>query len=195
MTNTSDAELAQALIDQKPGAATEAHQRFTPLVRGVLKRGLGSTQELEDVEQEVFMCLFRRVPTLRDPLAIRGFVIAIAANTVLFERRRRKKRNRLQLEPNPMRLDLAHARESTASSFAWLRLGRLLRRLKERERATFMLRFVERRTTSEVARAVGISEPTARRSFGYAWERMNTWASRDPFLADYFVHDLSMPLE
>lgn len=141
------------------------------------------------------MCLFRRVPTLRDPLAIRGFVIGIAANTVLFERRRRKKRNRLQLEPNPMRLDLVQARETTASSFAWLRLERLLRRLKERERATFMLRFVERRTTSEVARAVGISEPTARRSFAYAWERMNAWASRDPFLADYFVHDLSMPLE
>jgi RNA polymerase sigma-70 factor, ECF subfamily len=191
--NWSEDELARALIEQRPGAADVAMKRFSPLVHTVLRRGLGTSSELEDVQQEVFMCVFRRISALRNPEALRGFVIGIAVNTVYLERRRRKLRNRVALE-QPMTFDLLQARTSSTFSLAWMRLERLLRRLRERERVTFVLRFIERRSTKEVAATLGLSIATARRSFSYAWKRVTTWAARDPFLSDYFEHKVVLPL-
>lgn len=195
MMDVSDPELALALMEQRPEAPSLVLKRFSPLVRNLLKRGLGASSELDDVQQEVFMCVFRRIDTLRNPLALRGFVVGIALNTVLYERRRRKRRNRTTLEPEPARLERYEARETAVASFAWMRLEQLLCRLRERERKTFVLRFIEGRTTSEVAALLGLSEPTARRSFSYAWGRVSKWAERDPFLNDYFGQDLTLPMD
>jgi RNA polymerase sigma-70 factor, ECF subfamily len=191
--NWSEDELARALIEQRPGAADVAMKRFSPLVHTVLRRGLGTSSELEDVQQEVFMCVFRRISALRNPEALRGFVIGIAVNTVYLERRRRKLRNRVALE-QPMTFDLLQSRASGGFSLAWMRLERLLCRLRERERVTFVLRFIERRSTKEVAATLGLSIATARRSFSYAWKRVTAWAARDPFLSDYFEHKVVLPL-
>jgi RNA polymerase sigma-70 factor (ECF subfamily) len=193
LMDISEPELALALIEERPGAARVAMKRFSPLVHTVLKRGLGASAELEDVQQEVFMCMFRRISTLRNPVALRGFVIGIALNIVLVERRRRKQRNRLALEP-PMSLDLQQGRSVSGFSPAWMRLERLLGRLRERERETFVLRFIEKRSTREVASMLGLSIATARRSFSHAWKRVSTWAERDPFLSDYFERRLPSSL-
>jgi RNA polymerase sigma-70 factor, ECF subfamily len=186
-------ELALALIEQRPGAAGVAVKRFSPLVHTVLRRGLGTSAELEDVQQEVFMCMFRRISTLRNPVALRGFIIGIALNVVLVERRRRKQRSRFTLEP-PMVFDLQQARSSSGFSPAWMRFERLLGRLRERERESFVLRFIERRSTREVANSLGLSTATARRSFSYAWKRVTAWAAQDPFLSDYFERKPHLPL-
>ena len=76
-------------------------------------------------------------------------------------------------------------REQPASNLAFGRFVALLRKLAERERATFVYRFVEGMTVAQVAVALNVSEPTARRSFSRAYARMQKWAARDPFLYDY----------
>jgi len=48
-------------------------------------------------------------------------------------------------------------------------------------------RFVEGMTVTQIATAMHISEPTARRSFSRAWTRMQKWAAADPFLNDYLL--------
>jgi RNA polymerase sigma-70 factor, ECF subfamily len=179
----SDAELVRALTERRPEAFRTAWERFSPLVGGVLRHALGS-DELEDVQQEVFCCLFRRVGTLRDPLALRPFVLAITLNTVKYERRRRRRRGRISLTPDPAQNVASDGAEPPAS-FAFVRFTRLIRKLAERERATFVYRFIEGMTVAQVAQALNISEPTARRSFSRAWSRMQKWAERDPYLNDY----------
>lgn len=174
-----------ALTEGRPEAFRTAWERFAPLVGGVLRRALGS-DELEDVQQEVFSCLFRRVSTLRDPQALRPFVIAITLNTVKYERRRRRRRARVSLVPDPAQLNVP-APDQPASSLAFVRLTGLVRKLAERERATFVYRFVEGMTVTQIAAAMHISEPTARRSFSRAWTRMQKWAAADPFLNDYLL--------
>jgi hypothetical protein len=39
--------------------------------------------------------------------------------------------------------------------------------------------------TAEVAEALGVSEPTARRSFSRAHRLVVSWAQHDPFLVEY----------
>lgn len=181
--DVSDAELVAALVQGRPEAYRTVWDRFSPLVGGVLRRSLGP-DELEDVQQEVFSCLFRRMSTLRDPLALRPFVIAITLNTVKYERRRRRRRARVGLIPDPAQLNVAD-RDQPASKLAFARFTRLVRQLAAREQATFVYRFIDGMTLSQIAKAMHISEPTARRSFSRAWARMQKWAARDPFLNDY----------
>lgn len=181
--DVSDAELVAALTAGHPEAFRTAWQRFSPLVGGVLRHALGA-DELEDVLQEVFSCLFRRVSTLRDPQALRPFVLAITFNTVKYERRRRRRRARVALIADPAELNVA-GREQPASNLAFVRFVALIRRLAERERTTFVYRFIEGMTVAQVAVALNVSEPTARRSFSRAFARMQKWAEKDPFLNDY----------
>jgi RNA polymerase sigma factor (sigma-70 family) len=181
--DVSDAELVTALNEGRPEAFRTVWERFAPLVSGVLRHALG-TDELEDVRQEVFSCLFRRVATLRDPLALRPFVLAITFNSIKYERRRRRRRARVGLLADPEQLNIASG-EQPASNLAFERFAGLVRKLATREQATFVCRFIERMTVAQIATAMKISEPTARRSFSRAWARMQKWAARDPFLIDY----------
>lgn len=154
------------------------------MVQGILRRGLGTDGDAEDAFQEVFLCLFRRVPTLRDPVSLRAFVLSIATNTLMHERRRRQKRS--LFTSNDLAAAAAPSPDEPSASYALARLGKLLARLGERERRTFVLSVCEGCTALEAAAALGVSEPTARRALSYARSRIRTWAARDPFLLDYF---------
>jgi RNA polymerase sigma-70 factor, ECF subfamily len=180
----SDAELAHALIAGEPTAARVVMERFSPMVRGILRRGLGADADV-DAFQEVFLCVFRRIPAIRDPLSLRAFVLGIAFNTLYHERRRRQKRARVTCDDELVAASLVSGPDEAAANYALLRLGKLLNRLGERERQTFVLRFCEGRTALEAAKVLGVSEPTVRRALAYAWSRIRTWAARDPFLLDY----------
>jgi DNA-directed RNA polymerase specialized sigma24 family protein len=76
-----------------------------------------------------------------------------------------------------------------AAKHAFLSLQQLVARLRRRERTAFVLRYVEGMDAAEVAAVLGVSAPTARRSFSRAWRLINLWAGRDPFLADYLRQD------
>jgi RNA polymerase sigma factor (sigma-70 family) len=72
-----------------------------------------------------------------------------------------------------------------AARHALFHFHHLLERLRERERQAFILRYVARLEAEEIAVVLGVSLPTARRSFSRAWKRMVAWAGRSPFLRDY----------
>lgn len=185
LCRASDADLARALIERRPEAHPVAWQRFLPLVSGMVHRAFGRGSDFEDVVQEVFFCLFRRIHTLRDPVALRAFVIAIASRTLSHERRRRRRKFRMNSETEERSPDLLSVSADPASKHAFLILQGLVARLRQRERTAFVLRFVEGMDAAEVALRLGVSAPTARRSFSRAFQRISLWAGRDPFLADY----------
>ncbi len=183
----TDAELASALIAGDRAAARIAIERFAPMVRGILRRGLGTDADVEDAFQEVFLCVFHRVTALRDPSSLRAFVLGITFNMLYHERRRRQKRARITSDDELVASSLVSSPDEAAANYALLRLGKLLARLDERERRSFVLRHVEGRTALESAKVLGVSEPTVRRAFAYAWSRIRIWAARDPFLLDYIA--------
>jgi RNA polymerase sigma-70 factor, ECF subfamily len=180
----TDAELGRALVAGHPDAPAIAWRRFLPMVRRMLRRTLGAKNDIEDVAQAVFLCFFRRVHSLRDPLALRAFVIGITLR-VVHEEVRRRRRQRRDAQVQAYEDDTATVAADAVPKHAFNNLQRLVQRLKHRERAAFMLRFVEGLDAAEVAEALGVSEPTARRSFSRAHRLVMTWAQRDPFLVDY----------
>ncbi len=184
LIDAPDEELARALLVGDPHAQHVTWQRFSPLVVRMARRAFGR-HDAEEVVQEVFLCLFRRVHTLRVPVAFRGFVIAIAKRTMSHERRRRRLRFYQASEDEQRSAGELSVTADPAAKHALIGLEQLLARLRHRERNAFMLRFVEGMDAAEVGEKLGVSAPTARRSLARAWKRINVWASRDPFLADY----------
>lgn len=180
-----DALLACALLEKHPRAARVAWDRFSPMVRRMLRRSLGPQHDLEDVVQDVFLCLFQRVATLRDPRALKAFVIAITVRTTRYTVRRAKIRRWVMLSGTSEAPE-AHALSADGNTqHALIHFYRLLDRLHERDRVAFVLRYIEGMAAAEVAEALGVSVPTARRAFTHAWERITLLAQRDPFLRGY----------
>lgn len=192
LSRATDAELGRALIDNEPAAFYVAWQRFLPVVRSMVRRSLGHTAEDEDIVQEVFFVLFRRVQTLRDPLAVRAFVMAITVRTLSYEQRRRRKRAYSPLETEEQ-TDGLRVTAEPAAKHAFVSFQHLVGRLRERDRTAFVLRFIEGMDSKEIGAALGVSAPTARRSFSRALERLKLWAGRDPFLADFLGEEGPLP--
>jgi RNA polymerase sigma-70 factor, ECF subfamily len=180
-----DPGLANALLASDPRAPREAWERFSPMVRRVLSRMLGPEHEVEDAVQDVFVHLFERVHTLRTPAALRAFVISIALLTARYEIRRRRVRRWVGLYPTGELPDIRVVEADSESREALIRFYRILERVRARDRAAFVLRYVEGMEVAEVAAALDVSVPTARRCFTRAWRRVVFFAERDAFLADY----------
>ncbi|MES1175593.1 MAG: sigma-70 family RNA polymerase sigma factor [Myxococcales bacterium] len=184
--DVSDADLAAELIKNCPEAQRLAVERFAPQVRRLLRRSLGQENDVEDLEQEVFLCLFRRIRALKEPGSLRPFIMAIALRSVFHEQRRRRRFAHVTLEPELAQIGPATKRDEAVASYALARLGKLVFGLPKRERSTFLLRFVEGMTVTEIAHALQLSEATTRRSFNRAWLSVSKRAARDLFLSDYF---------
>lgn len=182
-----DEALARALIAGQPQAARIAWQRFSPLVRRILRRALGPGGEVEDLVQDVFLRLFTKVSALREPKVLPAFVISIATFTLRQELRRRKLKSWLGLRPDPAISDLRVVHPDPLAREALERFYALLGQFSVRDRTAFVLRFLEGMELSEVAAALGVSLATAKRSIARGQRRMQAAVERDPLLRDYLT--------
>jgi RNA polymerase sigma-70 factor (ECF subfamily) len=179
-----DASLAQAAALREPRAIDAVWDRFSPQVRGLLRRCVGQ-DGVEDLVQDVFLRFFQSIATLREPAALRGFVIGIAVKVAMSELRRRRVRRWVGLfssdtppePPAPLRDD--DARE------ALRRLYRLLDRVDPQTRLLFSLRHVEGMELKDMAAALHVSLATVKRKLAVADQRVQTLAQRDERLAEY----------
>lgn len=161
------------------------------------RRALGSGEEVEDIVQDVFSTLFRAVHRLREPDALRAFVITVTKRVLGHELRKRRARALLSADLGLELMNSIGERGDPATHHAYVHFRLLLERLKERERRAFILRFVVCMDAPEVAHTLGVSVPTARRAFSRAQSRLTLWAGRHAFLRDYLMAgDASdMPVE
>ena len=115
LRGADDAVIARALVAGDEAAAAAAWDRYAPVARSVLRRTLGPFDDVEDEVQEVFLRFFRQVPELRDPHALRPFLIGIAMHVAVSTLRKRRVRRWLHLTPTGVLPDVA-ARASTAAT-------------------------------------------------------------------------------
>jgi RNA polymerase sigma-70 factor, ECF subfamily len=183
----SDAVLASELQKLSAEAADVVWHRFAPLVRRLLARALGPERDVEDSVQEVFLCLFRKVSELREPSALRSFIVSITIRTMKREIRRRKVRSWLHLDDGAAMADQRVVNTDTDAREALSRFYKLLDRVATRDRAVFVLHVIEGMDYDLVADALQISVATVRRCLTRARERVTILAGRDPLLADYLA--------
>ena len=179
----SDAELAQALVAREDWAIPEAWHRFAPMVLMTAERTLGSKTDAEDLAQDVFMRVYRNVPTLRDPGSLRSFVYSIAIRALKSHLRYRRLRAWLSFQSPETLFEIRHSTPDLETRDLLRNFYALLDRLSPRDRLVFMLRRAESMTVEEIAEVMSISASTVKRSLSHASSRLARWIDGDPGLS------------
>ena len=156
MSDSDDATLARALIARDPQAPRVLWQRYAPMVFRMLKRALGPDHDLEDLAQEVFLCVFEKVRGLREPKALKAFVISV---TVADDPARAAPPLGAALgaafgkSPTPPSTEVVST--DTDAREALARFYEILDRVNVNDRTAFVLRYMEGLELTEVAAALG----------------------------------------
>jgi RNA polymerase sigma-70 factor (ECF subfamily) len=185
LADGDDATLARALIARDPRAPRVLWQRFAPMVFRMLRRTLGSDHDLDDLAQEVFLCVFEKVRALREPKALKAFVISVTSLTMRHELRRRWVRRWVRLSGKTDAAELEIVTPDTDAREALARFYKILDRVNATDRAAFVLRFMEGLELTEVAAALKLSLATTKRRLARVWARVMLLVERDPVLVHY----------
>ena len=180
-----DAALVAGVRANESGAAGRMWDRYASLVRRILRRMLGPV-DVEDAVQDAFLRLFRDLASLRDPCALRSFLIGITLHVAKSELRRRRARRWLLLSDG----DVAGPAEPATDEWhepraAVLRLYRMLERISDERRTVFVLRFVEGLELAELSAVLDCSLATTKRRVADVARRVCLLAAADPLLAPY----------
>ena len=178
-------DLARTWLRGDREAADALWTHFAPLVRGILARAFGPGAENEDALQEIFLRIFHKGRTLREPASLRSFVVAVTVHYLRSDFRKRRLRRLVRLAgwremPQP-----EGAVSQPAAALALRSLYRALDRLSARERLAFGLRFFEGAELAEAAALTGVSLATFKRTLAAAKRRLWELTGEDPWLAPY----------
>lgn len=185
LDDSEDADLARALIARDPKAPRALWRRFAPMVFRMLRRALGPGHDVEDLAQEVFLCVFEKVTSLREPKALKAFIISITVLTTRSELRRLWVRRWIRLSGKGDATSKAVVHLDTDSREALGRFYGVLDRINAQDRTLFVLRFMEGLGLLEVAAAAGMSLATTKRRLARVWAKVILLVERDPLLSQY----------
>jgi len=161
--DADDAILARAALVGQVWAQREIWFRFAHMVYGLFRRALGPRHDHDDLTQEVFLRVFRKLHTLEKASALRSFVYSVAVRVLSEEIRRIRVRRRIVAE----RHDSAMPSSSSPTDFeareTLFNVQRMLDRMRDKHRAVFVLRYVDGMELQEIALGLGISLATVKR--------------------------------
>jgi RNA polymerase sigma-70 factor (ECF subfamily) len=136
--------------------------------------------------QEVFMRVFSRSGGIREASALREFVTAVAVNVLKTELRRRWVRRKVSLSDDGSVPEIEAPRADPEAREALARCYAILDKLGARERAAFVLRYMEEQTLEQVATGLGVSLSTAKRLVTRSSERVSKHVGSDEGLRSFF---------
>jgi RNA polymerase sigma-70 factor (ECF subfamily) len=154
--------VAQALAGRR-WAQRELWYRFAPMVYGLLRRSLGARHDPDDLVQEVFLRVFRRLHTLEKVSALRSFVYSVGVRVVCEEIRHFQVRQRAHAELVLMGPTGGAGAVDYEARDTLQRIEKILGGMKEKHRAVFVLRHVEGMDLREIADGLGMSLATVKR--------------------------------
>jgi RNA polymerase sigma-70 factor (ECF subfamily) len=187
LVDADDAVLVVRLQRGEATAAAQAWRRFVPMVRATVRRMLGPGRDEDDVVQEVFLRFFGSVGRLREPALVRAFLFGICVRTVRKEIRRRKLRSWLRLADRveDLAVDWPAVSGDPEAREALRRFYALLDSLRGESRSLLVVRFLEGKELTEVARLHGMSLSTVQRKLNKAVAHVTARVRQDPSLSAY----------
>jgi RNA polymerase sigma-70 factor (ECF subfamily) len=174
-----DAALARAGMLGQAWSHREIWFRFAPMVYSVLRRALGARHDHEDLLQEVFLRVFRRLATLQNPGALRSFVYSFAIRVVREELRRHRIRSKFAaLFPGPMH-EPSVPHVDFESRELLTRIQAAMDSMPDRRRVVFVLRRFDAMELAEIATSLDLSLSTVKRDLEQADEHIAKSIRRD----------------
>ena len=175
------AALLELCLSGHPNAHAQVFDRFAPTVERVLLHTLGPDGELEDLLHDVFLQVFRKITTIRDPEKVEGWVVRVTINTARMTLRKRKRGRWLSFFPAE---EVPQQAVETTGSVSQA-VHRVLKRMRNvDDRLAFVLRRLEGMSNEEVAKALGCSHSTAKRRVARGSQAFEQLARQEPLLCE-----------
>lgn len=153
---TADAEasaggLVERVIAGNKDAFDELYRKYSPMVHGIVL-ARASRDEADDIVQEVFITVFRKLHTLNDPDSFGGWIASIARRRVTDHHRSARPEDGITEDIPVKRRPVTEARE----------VLEIIRSLPDAYTETLILRLVEGMTGPEIAESTGLTPASVR---------------------------------
>jgi RNA polymerase sigma-70 factor (ECF subfamily) len=162
--NAPDVELARLAAAGNISAFERLYERYHRRTYSLCLRMTSSQTESEDLTQEVFIQLFRKVGSFRGESAFSTWLHRLTVNQVLMHFRRRSVKNEKTSEDGEMPEQIMPGTENQSKMpvLDRIALKRAIDQLPPGYRSAFVLHDVEGYEHEEVARILGISVGTSK---------------------------------
>ncbi len=142
-------------------SVAEVFRELSPFVWRALRRLGVAERDVEDVCQEVFMVVHRKIGDFEGRSSVRTWVYGISVRVASDYRKRSHVRREVVTDAVPEAASTDDPHQDAARREARAKLDRILDALDEDKRAVFVLYEIEQVTMAEVAEAVGCPLQTA----------------------------------
>ena len=161
---TSDFELAQRSAKGDMGAFQELYERHNRRVYSLCLRMTGNVVEAEDLAQEVFIQLFRKIGSFRGESAFTTWLHRLTVNQVLMHFRKRSVKSELTTDDGEMpdSIDPDTLNPEAMPIVDRISLETAIAQLPPGYRTAFVLHDVEGYEHEEIARILGCSPGTSK---------------------------------
>jgi RNA polymerase sigma factor (sigma-70 family) len=155
----AEADLIQGCINNERRMQEELYRRFAPKMYAVCLRYAGNAEEAEDILQEGFIKIFKKISSFRSEGSFEGWIRRIFVNTSI-EHFRRK----IYLQPISEQEEnsLEGKSLSILDKLAERDIIQLIQQLSPGYRTVFNMYVVEGYTHKEIGEMLGISEGTSK---------------------------------
>jgi RNA polymerase sigma factor (sigma-70 family) len=171
----TDADLIQGCMAGDRKIQHELYQRFAPKMYGVCLRYAGNAEEAEDLLQEGFIKVFRKIGSFRSEGSFEGWIRRIFVNTAIEHFR---KKTYLQPITDYEENTMEGKYLSVLDSMAEKDIIQLVQQLSPGYRTVFNMYVVEGYTHKQIAEALGISEGTSKSQLSRAKTILQELVSR-----------------
>ena len=162
--DTPDFELTKLAASGNIAAFELLYKRYHRRTYSLCLRMTGSQTESEDLTQEVFIQLFRKIGSFRGESAFSTWLHRLTVNQVLMHFRRRSVKNEKTSEDGEIPEQIVPGTENQAKMpvLDRIALTRAIEQLPPGYKSAFLLHDVEGYEHEEVARILGISVGTSK---------------------------------
>jgi len=160
----SDYELARAASDGDLSAFETLYQRHNRRVYSLCLRMIGNAADAEDLTQDVFIQLFRRIGSYRGEAAFTTWLHRLTINQVLMWFRKRTVKFEVTSEQGELPEIVERGSEAPKAMpiIDYLALDKAVRQLPPGYRTVFLLHDVEGYEHEEIAKLLGVTIGTSK---------------------------------
>ena len=170
---TADAALIERTLNGDGSAFAELIRRYKRPVQRTVHRILGHSAEVDDAVQEIFLRAYLALRKFDMSHSFHPWIVRIAANYCI-DQLRRMKSHRVYVLSQMAEVDRRRINNATVSDvhydcaprqfpdFCEKLLGAIMEELKPKYRAAIVMRHLEGRDYTDVAKALGVSLISAR---------------------------------
>ena len=186
----NDVALIQRTLDGDEGAFTILVKRYQKWVHTLVWRKIGDFHTAEEITQDIFLKVYKKLSTLKPPDRFPGWLYVITTrHCITWLRKRHLSTTSLEAMPTTeleelcyTRYEAARGEEVSLEHYREL-VKRLLQKLPESERTVVTLYYLAEMTSEDISTFLGVSPNTVRSRLRRARKRLEK--------QEHLLHDVS----